>query len=91
MTPLEKPQIIDDGGKSVTCSWDYCSYNTDWTAKRELFAYLVLRAYSQKKFVPKEDDSNQTDQEWVNDVTRTVSEFIKHKIANDLDGIRREV
>ena len=65
---------------------------TDWSAKKELYISLLLRAYSQGRFDPETIfDEDNSEIMFVNKIEGIVKEFITQEIATDSNAIRKEV
>jgi hypothetical protein len=65
---------------------------TDWSAKKELYIFLMLRAYSQGRFDPEAIfDEDNSEIVFVNKIEGIVKDFITQEIAADTNAIRKEV
>ena len=65
---------------------------TDWSAKKELYISMLLRAYSQGRFDPETifDEDNSEDV-FVNKIEDILKEYIRQEIATDSNAIRKEI
>ena len=63
---------------------------TDWSAKKELYISMMLRAYIQGKFDPEADEDNSEDV-FVDKMAGILKEYIRKEIAADSHAIRKEV
>jgi hypothetical protein len=65
---------------------------TDWSAKKELYISLMLRAYSQGRFDPETIfDEDNSELVFVNKIEGIVKDFITQEIGADTNAIRKEV
>ena len=94
LTLLNAPLAYNDGDKRIQVKFDKIKYRiiTDWSAKKELYISMMLRAYSQGRFDPEAifDDDNSEDV-FVNKIEDILKEYIRQEIATDSNAIRKEI
>lgn len=71
------PTSYKDGKKIVQVKYDYCSFNSDCAAKKELFIGILLRAYSQEVFNPEKIyGENKSEGVFVEKIESVLTKFI---------------
>ena len=64
----------------------------DWSAKKELYISMMLRAYSQGKFDPEAIfDEDNCEDVFVDKIAGILKEYIRKEVAYDSHAIRKEV